>query len=103
MYSFESTGLAFDRDTGNRLRIEDVFSAQQIARILPALASAVTGRENPHVSRSDIRWFTESDSWLPLDEGLWVEVDTYMFGAKDFEVTVPWQELYLDSDANEKA
>ena len=95
MHPFSSTGLVFDRATGERLQLSDILSNSQIKRIIPIASKAYAKRYQPvFMSRPRIRYITES--WIPLNEGLWVYFSKYAFGAMDFEVTIPWQKRELD-------
>lgn len=95
MHPFHSTGLVFDRATGKRLQLSDILSKSQINRIIP-IASKAYPKRYRHNFRPliSIRYITES--WIPLNEGLWVYFSKYYFGAMDFEVTIPWQEREMD-------
>jgi hypothetical protein len=95
MHPFHSTGLVFDRATGERLQLSDILSKSQINRIIPIASKAYQKRYRPSFqSRPSIRYITES--WIPLNKGLWVQFSKYSFGANDFEVTIPWRESAKD-------
>jgi len=89
-------GLVFDGTTGRRLQLEDVLTAAEQVRLMPAVAEAYrteTGTSSISDTPPDLTVITGTQAWIPTAEGLWVYVPEYALGPTPFETVIPWNDL----------